>query len=121
MTQSDIPKLFGKMGTVAVSGESMMPTYRSGDWLVVAWGAQFKIGDVILVEREERPGLFLIKRLERSEGSNYWVEGDNKSISTDSREWGFIGPNEIVGRVLFRVRKSREGRPTRKWRGERER
>lgn len=121
MTQSDIPKLFGKMGTVAVSGESMMPTYRSGDWLVVAWGAQFKIGDVILVEREDRPGVFLIKRLERSEGSNYWVEGDNKSISTDSREWGFIGSDEIVGRVLFRVRKSRQGRAPRKWRGEIER
>ena len=119
MAQSDIPKLFGKIGTVAVSGESMMPTYRSGDWLVVAWGGRFKIGDVVLVEREDRPGVFLIKRLERWEGSNYWVEGDNKSISTDSREWGFIGQSEIVGRVVFRVRKSREGRPTRKWRGER--
>ncbi|MBI3428962.1 MAG: S26 family signal peptidase [Actinobacteria bacterium] len=115
MAQSDIPKLIGKLGTVAVSGESMVPTYRSGDWLVVAWGARFKIGDVILVEREDRPGVFLIKRLERSEGSKYWVEGDNKLISTDSREWGFIDQNEIVGRVIFRVRKSREGRPTRKW------
>ena len=121
MTHSDTPKLIGNLGTVAVSGESMLPTYRSGDWLVVLWGGQFKIRDVILIERRDRPGVFLIKRLERSEGSQYWVEGDNKSISTDSREWGLIEVDEIVGRVLFRIRKSREGRPTRKWRGERER
>ena len=31
MTHSDIPKLIGNLGTVAVSGESMLPTYRAGD------------------------------------------------------------------------------------------
>jgi hypothetical protein len=35
-----------------------------------------------------------------------WVEGDN-SDSTDSRTWGWIMPNEIVGRVLFRYRKGK--------------
>lgn len=118
MTQSDIPKLFGKYGTVAVSGDSMLPTFRSGDWLLVAWGDTFRIGDVIVVEREERPGVFLIKRLERNEGGKFWVEGDNKSISTDSREWGAVAGIEIVGRVVTRLRKSREGRRSRRWSGE---
>lgn len=118
MTQSDIPKLFGKYGTVAVSGDSMLPTFRSGDWLLVAWADTFRIGDVIVVEREERPGVFLIKRVERNDDGRYWVEGDNKSISTDSREWGAVAEIEIVGRVVTRLRKSREGRKSRKWSGE---
>lgn len=118
MTQSDIPKLFGKYGTVAVSGDSMLPTFRSGDWLLVAWGGGFALGDVIVVEREERPGVFLIKRLERIEGGKFWVEGDNKSISTDSREWGLISKTEVVGRVVSRLRKSRAGRRSRTWSGE---
>lgn len=118
MTQSDIPKLFGKYGTVAVSGDSMLPTFRSGDWLLVAWADTFRIGDVIVVEREERPGVFLIKRVERNDDGKYWVEGDNKSISTDSREWGAVAEIEIVGRVVTRLRKSREGRRSRKWSGE---
>lgn len=118
MTQSDIPKLFGKYGTVAVSGDSMLPTFCSGDWLLVAWGGAYKFGDVIVVEREERPGVFLIKRLERHVDGKFWVEGDNKSISTDSREWGPVAEIEIVGRVVSRLRKSREGRKSRKWSGE---
>lgn len=118
MTQSDIPKLFGKYGTVAVSGDSMLPTFRSGDWLLVAWADTFRIGDVIVIEREERPGVFLIKRVERNDDGKYWVEGDNKSISTDSREWGAVAEIEIVGRVVTRLRKSREGRKSRKWSGE---
>ena len=118
MTQSDIPKLFGRYGTVAVSGDSMLPTFRSGDWLLVAWGDKYKIGDVIVVERAERPGVFLIKRLEHNDGGKFWVEGDNKSISTDSREWGPVAEAEIMGRVVSRLRKSREGRRSRKWNGE---
>lgn len=118
MARSDIPKLLGKYGTVAVSGDSMLPTFRSGDWLLVAWADTFRVGDVVVVEREERPGVFLIKRVERNDGGKFWVEGDNKSISTDSREWGAVAEIEIVGRVVTRLRKSREGRKSRKWSGE---
>lgn len=118
MARSDIPKLFGKYGSVAVSGDSMLPTFRTGDWLLVAWGDKFTLGDVVVVEREERPGVFLIKRVVHDVGGKFWVEGDNKSISTDSREWGPIAGAEIVGRVVTRLRKSREGRKSRKWNGE---
>jgi hypothetical protein len=26
-----------------------------------------------------------------------WVEGDNKSESTDSRQWGYLKPSEVIG------------------------
>ncbi|MSV39175.1 MAG: hypothetical protein F2893_01785 [Actinobacteria bacterium] len=96
-----------KFGTVKVSGDSMAPTYNDGDWLCVLWmpepPTRAPLGSIAVIEREERPGIFLIKRIQKAHAGNYWVEGDN-SDSTDSRNWGWITPQEIVGRVLFRYR-----------------
>jgi len=95
----------------------MAPTFKDGDWLLVSWldgGLAPLVGDrilgkVVVVEREERPGIFLIKRLQKSHGGIYWVQGDNDE-STDSRTWGWIPGNEVVGVVLFRYRKYRKNR-----------
>jgi len=92
----------------------MSPTYKDGDLLLVSWfpaGLTPVVGDrilgkVVVVEREERPGIFLVKRLQKSHGGIYWVQGDNDE-STDSRSWGWIAGNEIVGVVRFRYRKKR--------------
>ena len=92
----------------------MAPTFKDGDWLLVSWledGLAPLVGDrilgkVVVVEREERPGIFLIKRLQKSHGGIYWVQGDNDE-STDSRTWGWIPANEVIGVVLTRIKKSR--------------
>ena len=92
----------------------MSPTYKDGDWLLVSWfpaGLTSVLGDrilgkVVVLEREERPGIFLVKRLQKSHGGIYWVQGDNDE-STDSRTWGWIPGNEIVGVVRMRIKKNR--------------
>ena len=70
------------MGTVAVAGDSMAPTYIAGDWLVVIWGGVSQPGDVVLIERENQPGVFLLKRVIGPMEERIWVEGDNKEEST---------------------------------------
>lgn len=112
MTRSGISAILWRWGSVAVAGDSMAPTYISGDWLMVRWGGSYKVGEAIVVEREDRPGVFLVKRLVRIDGQEYWVEGDNKSSSTDSRQWGAISREELVGKVVFRFRKARLVKPT---------
>lgn len=107
MAPKDISRPKRGLGAVAVAGASMKPTYLSGDWLVVVWGGRVKSGQIVVVERENQPGVFLIKRLISREGPMNWVEGDNKAESTDSRHWGSINDQEIVGRVLFRYRRAR--------------
>jgi type IV secretory pathway protease TraF len=92
----------------------MLPAYQEGDWLFVSWlGAApglekvgtSLLGKVVVVEREERPGIFLIKRVQKFHAGNYWVQGDNEE-STDSRTWGWIPAQEVVGVVFFRYRKA---------------
>ena len=94
----------------------MLPAYRDGDWLIVSWletapgleaVGNSLISKVVVVERGERPGIFLVKRVQKFHAGNYWVQGDSDK-STDSRSWGWIPANEVVGVVLFRLKKSRK-------------
>jgi hypothetical protein len=41
--------------------------------------------------------------VQKFHAGNYWVQGDSEE-STDSRTWGWIPANEVVGVVLFRWR-----------------
>jgi type IV secretory pathway protease TraF len=92
----------------------MEPTYFGGDWLLVRWfdspptncQGDKLLSKIVVIEREERPGIFLVKRLQKSHNGIYWVEGDDPE-SSDSRSWGWIPANEIIGVVLLRFKKSK--------------
>ncbi len=114
MAPQDTPRKKRRLGTVAVAGDSMAPAYMAGDWLVVVWGGPFRRGQVVLVERENQPGVFLLKRVVGPMEEKIWVEGDNKEASTDSRHWGAISQDEIVAAVLFRFMKAGSPRARRR-------
>lgn len=91
----------------------MAPTYRTGQrvWVRLFDGIPSESralelrGRVILVEREEYPGIFLLKRLEKVHGNLIWVEGDNKDpeiaeLQHDSRKFGWISRECIRGVAL---------------------
>ena len=98
---------------VKVAGESMSPSYNDGDVLLVKWfegiPSELPLSTAVVIEREAMPGIYFIKRIQKSHSGVYWVEGDNRDPEVenrmnDSRTWGYIPAHEIRGRVLFRLR-----------------
>jgi len=87
-----------------ITGDSMEPTLSSGQFVLVEKvSLRFRDPQVSEVIVFKAPvGGELIKRVIRKVDQNgYWVEGDNKLRSTDSREFGPITKQAIVGRVLI--------------------
>jgi len=113
-----------KFKAVEVRGDSMSPNFNDGDWLLFRLlPAKSKsdkkanaligklVGKVVLIQRQSQVGTdFLqVKRVIRVDESNetkIWVEGDNKSASTDSRSWGALDSSEVIGKLMFRYKKS---------------
>ncbi len=95
---------------VELRGDSMAPTYNEGDWLLFIGrraNLESLVGKVVLIRRASGAGsdFLQIKRVIRIDAGSVWVEGDNKESSTDSRSWGAISSDEVIGKLLFRYRK----------------
>ena len=94
-----------------IHGPSMLPAYNSGDLVLVEkLSYRFrnpKAGEVVVFNSPR--GEQLIKRVTSEvqplQGVEplYWLEGDNKDQSTDSRQFGPVVKKAIVGRVMWRV------------------
>jgi phage repressor protein C with HTH and peptisase S24 domain len=91
----------------------MAPTFNDGDWLLVWYSSRIAIRIGLLVvlrrpldARAEAASLF-IKRVAGIAGTFVTVHGDNKDASTDSRQWGDIPREEIIGRVIGRYHRGR--------------
>jgi nickel-type superoxide dismutase maturation protease len=90
---------------VAVAGDSMAPTLRDGDRLLalrVRSSSAVHVSDVVVLERPDRPGLVIVKRVVRRVPGGWWVEGDNAMNSDDSRVFGAVPDALVVARVLVR-------------------
>ncbi|KND47216.1 MAG: signal peptidase I [Parcubacteria bacterium C7867-004] len=132
-----------------VEGDSMFPTFESGDYLIVDQLTYRlenpKRGDVVVFRYPINPKVFYIKRiiglpgetvhinkgktsitktdgmeieldesyvvaedatytLDRSLGTDqYFVMGDNRPRSSDSRTWGVLPKEDLMGRAYIRL------------------
>ena len=85
----------------------MYPTYRNGDRVLVNLDAFINQtqtpapNDVILAKHPFKAGVFLIKRVSHVTNDNrYFVVGDNALESSDSRGFGALGLDKILGKVI---------------------
>ena len=91
--------MVGNYLLVRVLGNSMVPTLKSGDFLLVGKTKEFSIGDLVVIEHG---GSRLVKRIVDENTSQIWLSGDNVREGSDSRSFGWVEKDQIVGRVILR-------------------
>ena len=89
-----------------VKDKSMQPNFKEGDFIIVNRLAYiFKkpsIGDVVVVNRSNK---IILKRITSVSNEKYFVVGDNKIASKDSRSFGTIDKDSIIGKVMFHIKR----------------
>lgn len=94
---------------VRVVGPSMEPTVRNGEWWLVRRTSAVHPGDVVMLRHPLRPHLTVVKRVDHRTSDGWWVSGDSLEDSEDSRHFGAVANDLIVGRLIWRYRPLRRG------------
>lgn len=75
----------------------MLPTLPEGQLVFIVPFGRPKVGDIVMVRHD---GLEKIKRVARIDNARVYLLGDNPVASTDSRHFGWVGLETIVGRAV---------------------
>lgn len=82
----------------------MLPEFCSDDY-VITWRPFFwkpKEGDVVIARHPKFGGIIKRVKCVTSNG-HYFLEGDNKALSTKSEALGVFHKSQFVGRVVWRL------------------
>ena len=96
---------FGRRRAFLVAGDSMAPTLKGGDVVLVDPKLKLKIGDLVLAKHPYKSSVSILKRVAEIEPDGGIVLiGDNPTESTDSRTFGAVSIESIIGRVASRLK-----------------
>ena len=87
-----------------VDGDSMLPVLKTGDKVLVDPCATIAVADIVLADHPYKQNSRLIKRItEISASGDYFLAGDNPDESTDSRTFGPVRADTIIGKVVCKL------------------
>jgi nickel-type superoxide dismutase maturation protease len=96
----------GRRKIFRVSGDSMLPTLKDGDAVMIVATRSIKPGDVVLADHPYKSSVKMVKRVHAIDGEGrYSLTGDNPAESTDSRTFGSLSLEYIQGKAVCRVSK----------------
>ncbi len=97
--------LLGRRKRFCVSGNSMLPCLKNGDEVIIKPKAKLKIGDIVLANHPYKTSVKIVKRVSGiDENGRFFLLGDNPEESTDSRTFGPISADKILGTVASKVK-----------------
>ena len=99
--------MIGKRKRFRVTGISMQPLLQPGEEILLDPGAYKqktpRINDLVVAIHPEKKGLEIIKRVSHiTEEDKVFLLGDNLAHSSDSRNFGAIPLQNIIGEVTSR-------------------
>jgi nickel-type superoxide dismutase maturation protease len=84
----------------------MEPALRDGDWVIVdrrAYRVRVpRAGEVVVASDPRLPAREVVKRVGHYGDEGAWLQGDNPGASTDSRAFGYVRAELLLGRVAWR-------------------
>jgi nickel-type superoxide dismutase maturation protease len=93
----------GKRIGFEVDGDSMTPTLKTGDRVLIDPSASIEIGDIVLANHPYKKNVRMVKRVSSIDpDGNHFLAGDNPAESTDSQTFGKIPAKDILGKVVSR-------------------
>ena len=85
-----------------IRGQSMEPTLRHGQIVIALGRNKPKIDQIVIALHE---GKEKIKRINEIDGAHVFLLGDNLDKSTDSRDFGLVLANSIIGTVVWPLKR----------------
>ena len=95
--------IIGYRQHLRVVGTSMEGTLKEGDLItykkINPKNIDLEIGDIVVASHPKTKKKLIIKRIHRIYQNKFDLRGDNSYASTDSREFGLIELDLIIGKV----------------------
>ncbi|MEO8573788.1 MAG: nickel-type superoxide dismutase maturation protease [Pyrinomonadaceae bacterium] len=95
----------GRRRIFKVAGNSMLPTLKNGDAVMISSSVPIAAGDIVLAQHPYKQSVKMIKRVAAiDDNGRYSLTGDNSDESTDSRTFGTVSIEYIHGKAVCRLR-----------------
>ena len=78
----------------------MIPRIKPGQFVLIRKTKKIKENDLILFQHPFK-GIKLVKRVDHIEQGMIYALGENKEESSDSREFGYIPKELVIGKVIW--------------------
>lgn len=101
---------FGRRLRFRVAGRSMLPAVGDGEIVFIDPKRQPAIGEIALANHPFIQNRKILKRVSQvTADGRFFLLGDNSCESTDSRSFGFVRTQDVIGKAVSSARRTGRG------------